>query len=97
MERVDSGTTEDSPFASSLTTPVDEDVQIHFHNKDLRMGIEERLSGLCSEKNSGVFTGSAAVYADLLENRQGRDMSVSGNEFSRELEAKVSVIQTVFT
>ena len=94
MERVDSAMTEDSPFASSLTTPVDEEVQIHFHNKGLRMGIEERLSGLCNEKKSGEFPGSA-VYAGLLENRQGGEISVSRQEFNRELEAKVSVVRTV--
>lgn len=36
VERIDSGITDESPFGSSLTTPVDEDVQLF-------PGIEERL------------------------------------------------------
>ena len=38
MERLDSENTDDSPFASSLTTPVDEDVELF-------SGIKARLLG----------------------------------------------------
>lgn len=89
MERVDSGTTDDSPFASSLTTPVDEDIQLQLPGHRLgMMSIEKRLFGLCKEKeNRGIVESESAI-----SDRPGRgavSAVVSDNKFREELEKKV--------
>jgi hypothetical protein len=62
MEHVDSGATDDSPFASSLTTPVDEDVQLQlYQNHGLGIGIEERLFRLSNGKDDGGVTPASVV------------------------------------
>ena len=86
MERIDSGTTDDSPFASSLTTPVDEDVQLQLRSHGLGMGME-RLFGLSKEKEIVGFAESVpAIYVGSPEDRGA---VVSENEFRKELEKKV--------
>jgi hypothetical protein len=97
MERVDSGATDDSPFASSLTTPVDEDVQLQlYQNHGLGMGIEERLFGLSNGKGGGGVTQSAsAIQVGSLEDRLGRSAVVSEKEFKKEIEKKVCHLSPV--
>ena len=54
MERLDSEIADDSPFASSLTTPVDEDVELF-------SGIEARLLGKDAIR-MGRNVGSQPVF-----------------------------------
>ena len=72
MQRVDSGATDDSPFASSLTTPVDEDV----------MGIEDRVFGMPEhgKQGGGIRESGSAIY---LGSEDG-----DGVEFRKELQKK---------
>jgi hypothetical protein len=87
MERVDSGATDDSPFASSLTTPVDEDVQLQlYQSHGLGMGIEERLFG---KDGDGITQSASAIQVGSLEDRLGRAAVVSEKEFRKEIEKKV--------
>jgi hypothetical protein len=93
MERVDSGTTDDSPFASSLTTPVDEDVGLQlYQGHDLGMGIEERLFGLPKGKEGiEIMNSGSAIHVGSPDNVKGRGAVVSEREFRKELEKKACV------
>jgi len=64
MERLDSENTDDSPFASSLTTPVDEDVELF-------SGIEARLFGK-DAIGMGRDTGSQPEF--LVEGELDRSL-----------------------
>lgn len=70
LERVDSGATDDSPFGSSLTTPVDEDIQL-FH------GIEQRL--LVKGEIETLATSWSAIY---IGERDRLDASIQSRHFS---------------
>lgn len=70
LERVDSGATDDSPFGSSLTTPVDEDIQL-FH------GIEQRL--LAKGEIETLATSGSAIY---IGEQDGLDTSLQSRHFS---------------
>jgi hypothetical protein len=83
IERVDSGATDESPFGSSLTTPVDEDIQL-FH------GIEERLMAKGEVEHVGTY-GSAVIVEeqDGLNALSNTDLKMQ--EFSKNLLENVKV------
>jgi hypothetical protein len=86
MERVDSGTTDDSPFASSLTTPVDEDVhlQLYQNRKFGNSNVEIK------EIDGGHGGSRSAIYVGSPEEGPGREVVVCEKElFRQELEKKV--------
>lgn len=98
MERVNSGTTDDSPFASILTTPIDEDVRLQlYQSQKLGLGIEERLLGLSNRKEGGdVRDSGSAMYVGSREGRVGRGGAVSEMEFRKELEKKLLTLDPTF-
>jgi hypothetical protein len=93
MERVDSGRTDDSPFASSLTTPVDEDVCLQlYHSHGLGVGIEERLFVLPKGREGiNIRNSGSAIHLGSPDNVKGKGAVVSEREFRKELEKKVCV------
>ncbi|RDB18197.1 hypothetical protein Hypma_000507 [Hypsizygus marmoreus] len=92
IERVDSGGTDESPFGSSLTTPVDEDVEL-FTGIEQRLLAKEQLGTIDA---SEIFLGHHDDEISALPKALSK-AARKGEEFSEELEdgRKLSVLEAL--